>query len=80
MQDCNTKDMGENWSPRFADEGEFPYEPRYSSKLRGAGMLLDWMDGDSLDLSGRARLRDGKVDAGAYQCWMDPVGAVFIFR
>ena len=80
MQDCNTEDMGENWSPRFADEGEFPYEPRYGSKLRGAGMLLDWMDGDSLDLSGRARLRDGKVDAGAYQCWMDPVGAVFIFR
>ena len=23
MQDCNTKEMGANWSPRFADEGEF---------------------------------------------------------
>jgi hypothetical protein len=25
-------------------------------------------------MAGNPRLRDGKVDIGAFQCWLDPVG------
>jgi hypothetical protein len=32
---------------------------------------------DGTDLAGNPRLRDGKVDIGCYQCWLDPVGMVF---
>ena len=82
LENCDMLVKGENWKPRFADEGEFPYEPKFSSALRGAGRLLDWMDEDALDLSGRGRTRDGKVDVGAYQCWMEPqyVGTIFSVR
>jgi len=82
LENCDTLVKGENWKPRFADEGEFPYEPKFNSALRGAGRLLDWMDESSLDLSGRGRTRDGKVDVGAYQCWMEPqyIGLILSVR
>jgi hypothetical protein len=35
---------------------------------------------DGTDLVGNPRLRDGKVDVGCYQCWLNPVGAVFSIR
>ena len=44
--------------------------------MRGWGLLLDWME-DGTDLAGNPRLRDGKVDIGCYQCWLNPVGMVF---
>jgi hypothetical protein len=35
---------------------------------------------DGTDFLGNARLRDGKVDIGCYQCWLDPIGTVFSVR
>ena len=68
----NTRIMGEDWKPRFVGEGEVPYEPKYSSPLRGWGLLLDWMTEDATDLAGNPRVREGKVDIGCYQCWLEP--------
>ena len=65
---------------RFVGTGNCPYEPKYSSPLRANGKLLDWTTDDATDLAGNARLRDGKVDIGAYQCWLDPVGALLLLR
>lgn len=74
-------------SPRFAHDrnAEHPYEPRASSPLVGRGVLMDWMT-DAYDVRGDIadgkyrRLRDGKVDIGCYQCWLDPVGMLLLFR
>ena len=27
-----------------------------------------------------ARLRDGKVDIGCYQCWLEPAGTLLLLR
>ena len=38
------------------------------------------MTADATDIradSAYPRLRDGNVDIGCYQCWLDPVGLVF---
>jgi hypothetical protein len=43
------------------------------------GLVLDWME-DGVDYIGNSRLRDGKVDVGCYQCWLDPIGTVLSFR
>lgn len=32
------------------------------------------------DLAGKDRLRDGKLDLGCYQCWLDPIGMCLFFR
>jgi hypothetical protein len=61
---------------KFTGKDPDPYSLRRSSPLRGWGLLLDWME-DGTDLAGNPRLRDGKVDIGCYQCWLDPVGMVF---
>ena len=58
---------------------EHPYSLRYNSPARGLGELLGWTEGD-LDIRKDAaypRLRDGKVDLGCYQCWLDPIGFKF---
>ena len=72
-----------NNNPRFVDDGSRDsYSPRWSSPLRGIGLVQDWMEG-ATDIRGDAaypRLRDGKADVGCYQCWLDPVGAVFSIR
>jgi hypothetical protein len=50
------------------------YEPGFSSPARGAGVVQDWM-ADATDVRGDAafpRLRDGVVDIGCYQGWLDP--------
>ena len=47
--------------------------------FRGKGLLLDGM-ADDLDLAGKPRVRDGKVDLGCYQCWTDPLGILFLVR
>ena len=61
---------------------EHPYSLRWGSPARGLGELLDWTDGD-LDIRNDAaypRLRDGKVDLGCYQCWLDPIGFKFCIQ
>lgn len=63
--------------PRFAKGGGYQLRP--SSPLRGKGLLLDGM-ADDLDLAGKSRVRDGKVDLGCYQCWTDPLGVLFLVR
>ncbi len=71
-------------NPRFIGEnqdGVPEYTPLYSSPLFGAGDASFSVGG--LDLAGNARLRgdDGKeLDIGCYQCWLKPVGLVFVFR
>ena len=58
---------------------EHPYSLRYGSPARGLGDLLGWTDGD-LDIRKDAaypRIRDGKVDLGCYQCWLEPIGLKF---
>ena len=67
--------LGEAGNLKFLGNGEHPYTPRLTSVLREAGKVLDWME-DSVDIAGNPRLRDGKVDIGAYQCWIMPMGFV----
>ena len=54
-----------------------PYALRRSSCLCERGVVQDWMVG-AYDLRGDgfARLRDGLVDLGCYQCWLKAVGLV----
>ena len=72
-------------APLFKGSGAYPYEPKWSSPLVGRGMLMDWMTaaydirGDISDGKYR-RLRDGKVDIGCYQSWLDPTGLVVLLQ
>ena len=75
-------------NPKFAGRSatlmrRYPYEPyfalSYKSPLAGAGTVTGWMS-DAADLAGRPRLRDGKVDVGCYQCWLNPPGIVMTVR
>jgi hypothetical protein len=63
---------------KFVGDGDHPYSLKRKSVLRGKGLLLDWME-DEPDYAGNPRLRDGKVDIGCYQCWLDPVGLRLVF-
>lgn len=54
--------------------GSGRYEPGPRSPVLGQGLVLDWMT-DATDIRADAafpRLRDGKVDIGCYQSWLDP--------
>ena len=64
---------------KFLGEGDHPYSLKWRSPLRGEGLLLDWM-ADGVDFAGNPRLRDGKVDIGCYQCWLDPIGMMLLLR
>ena len=45
-----------------------------------AGLKLDWMTPDSLDLGGKPRLaKDGTVDFGCYQFWRKPGLLLFVW-
>ena len=58
------------------------YALKHTSPARGKGMVQDWMAG-ALDIrqdEACPRLRDGLVDIGCYQCWLDPVGLWFSIR
>ena len=70
---------GADWNPKFVGAGEHPYSLKLSSPLIGKGLVLDWM-ADGVDFVGKPRLRDGKVDIGCYQCWLNPAGTWFSFR
>ena len=46
----------------------------------GATVTVPSTYDEETDLAGNPRLRDGKVDIGCYQCWLDPVGLWFSIR
>ena len=72
-----------NNNPRFVDDGSRDsYALKTSSPAVGKGLVQDWM-ADALDIRSDARyprLRDGLVDIGCYECWLDPVGTYILFR
>lgn len=73
--------LGTSVRPGFVTWEDAPrYTPKRSSLLRGSGLLLDWMTEDALDLAGNPRVREGKVDIGAYQCWLEPKFTTILVR
>lgn len=68
--------------PKFAfKDAAHPFEPKRTSPLRRIGMVEDWMmDGMDIRGEGYPRLRDGVVDIGCYQCWIQPKGVVISVR
>ena len=68
---------GSSYAEKYPDEPFYALRP--SSPLCGKGLLLGGTDADS-DLAGRPRVRDGKVDIGCYQCWLNPVGLLLLLR
>ena len=70
-------------NPRFVMDADVanPYALKTASPLIGRGKVFDWMS-TSTDIRGDgfARLRDGKVDIGCYQCWLTHPGFVLSFR
>lgn len=70
-------------SPKFVLDGDAdnPYALKTSSPLRGRGKVLDWMaTAHDIRGDGFARLRDGNVDIGCYQCWLTLPGFCISFR
>ena len=74
--------------PKFAGKDSktmkrHPNEPYWAlslkSPLLGKGRTHGWMN-DALDLAGRPRVREGKVDVGCYECWLSPPGLNIIIR
>jgi len=68
--------------PKFVKDSvpDTPYwSLRHNSPLCGRGDTFDFMDSD-IDLAGKPRLRDGKIDIGCYQCWLNPPGFMLIVR
>ena len=62
-----------------------PYALRPNSPVIGMGTVEDWMEGaydirNAIDGGEYLRLRDGKVDLGCYQCWLDPTGMTVSIR
>ena len=49
------------------------------SPLVGKVDPLDFTASD-LDLAGKLRLKDGNIDPGCYQCWLNPAGFMMIVR
>ena len=72
-----------NNNPKFVKDGSRDaYALKRSSPAVGKGLVQDWM-ADALDIRQDAafpRLRDGKVDIGCYQCWLNPIGLYFSIR
>jgi hypothetical protein len=92
-QSCNLADSsdgpmykfgadGFHADPKFAlKDAAHPFEPKRNSPLRGIGMREDWMaNGTDIRGEGYPRLRDGFVDIGCYQCWIQPKGVVISVR
>ena len=68
--------------PKFAlKNAAHPFEPKTTSPLLGLGLVEPWM-ADATDIRGEgyARLREGKVDLGCYQCWLNPAGTLLSIR
>ena len=64
-----------------AKDPEHPYSLRWGSPARNAGTVEGWMaTANDVRGAGYPRLREGKVDLGCYQCWLDPFGFTFSIR
>ena len=61
------------------EKGVADYTLRYGSPARGLGEASIWSE-TATDLAGNLRKRDGKVDPGCYECWIDPTGMMLIIR
>lgn len=55
------------------------YTLRWGSPARGLGDASIIPVG-AKDLAGNDRVRDGKVDPGCYECWLDPLGMTLLIR
>ena len=72
-------------SPKFASgKAAYSFAPPYmlspsSSGHKIGGIVLDWM-ATATDIAGNARLSDGKVDMGCYQCTLQPLGIILVVR
>ena len=64
---------------KAAEKGVADYTLRYGSPARGLGDASIWGE-TATDLAGNLRVRDGKVDPGCYECWLDPVGVLLLLR
>jgi hypothetical protein len=64
-------------NPTFGSDADWSLSLK--SPLIGKGDPLDFSASD-LDLAGKARLKDGKIDIGCYQCWLNPPGMVIFVR
>ena len=74
--------------PKFQGyrDATHPYSLRRSSPAIGRGTVEEeWMAG-TYDIRGTEdngkylRIRDGKVDIGCYQCWLDPAGMKIVIK
>ena len=70
--------------PHFvAGDAKFPGEPwyslRYASAARNSGANADWMAA-ATDMAGHARILDGTVDIGCYECVLPCEGTLVIFK
>ena len=61
------------------EKGVADYTLRYGSPARGLGDASIWGE-TATDLAGNLRKRNGKVDPGCYECWIDPVGMTLLIR
>jgi hypothetical protein len=72
-----------NDNARFVGgDGSDRYALKRSSPAVGKGLVQDWM-ADATDIredEAYPRLRDGSVDIGCYQCWLDPIGFKFSIK
>ena len=71
-------------SARFiAGDPKYPDAPyyalRYGSAARNAGANADWM-ASTTDLAGNARIADGTVDAGCYECTLPNDATLLVIR
>jgi hypothetical protein len=69
-------------TPKFnaGRNSKFPYYmPEANSLAANAGASLGYTEAD-IDLGGYSRLRDGKVDIGAYSCYMPSPGFIIMVR
>ena len=71
-------------NPHFvAGDAKFPgvphYAIRYASAARNAGVNAAWM-ASATDMAGNARINDGTVDIGCYECYLPCEGTMVIFR
>ena len=71
-------------NPHFvAGDAKFPdvphYAIRYASAARNAGANAAWM-ASATDMAGNARINDGTVDIGCYECYLPCEGTMVIFR
>ena len=62
-----TQDCVVGYDPKFVDAAGGDWRIRSSSKAAKAGLLLDWMTPDSLDLAQKPRKQNDTVAIGCYQ-------------